>query len=180
MDQRRKLLKIHIHLRGLDQQVRTSNGRNKSRADIFWGWLLIMAGCSSGPRGWLSGCSHIQPVALDFKGKVMLQRLAASTLVSRRQLFPAAVYFSDFHKPNPRWWLGQAGDSSHHKHDLCWSKCPVFPKWRSRWVIWLGPESSHHTSLSSCLMHFRGGNSMDHFLVDIVVKYIKARMIDWF
>lgn len=45
-------------------------------------------------------------------------------------------------------------------------------------VIWLRPDDFHNTLLSSCLMHFRGNNSMNHIIVNKVIKYIKAYMID--
>lgn len=152
---------------------------------MFWGWLLIKAGCTSGPHGWLSGCSHMTTAAelLDFQGKVTLQgrsRQRACFWSSKFSFFPQqhlAVCFSYFHKLKPFWWLGQA--MTHHKQDLCCFKCPVLLM-RLRRITWLGPDVSPHTLLSSCLMHFRGNKNMNHFLVNIVIKYIKAYMSDWF
>lgn len=46
-------------------------------------------------------------------------------------------------------------------------------------VIWLRPDDFHNTLFSFCLMHFRGNSSMNHIIVNKVIKYIKAYMIDW-
>lgn len=132
MDQRQMLLKICIE--GLDQQVWTSE-TNKSRADMFWSWLLIIAGSHPGtvvtcwPLPHDSRCRTSSlsgfPGISDDTG-----HLAASMLIiSQKLTFSSAAFrclFSCFHKPNPFRWLSQT--MIHQNQDHTVFKCLMFPR----------------------------------------------------
>lgn len=168
IDQRQK---VTSPSKGLGQQVWTSKGRNKLGADMFWGWLLIKAGCTSGPHGWPSGCSHMTRATrrLDFQGEMTLQgrsRQRACFWSSKFGFFPRqhlAVCFSYFRKLKPFWWLDPA--MTHHRQDLCccvvngevqeghlgWSWC------LQSYLAWLLPNAlqrkQEHESLSCQYSH---------------------------